>query len=263
MRIRFICCDVFARLAYKVAAESEHTVDVLLLPMLAHNEPSLLRNDLQNAIDSVPDDVFDMIILGYGLCGSSVSGLTSHIPMIIPRMHDCSAMFLGSREKFMEVFGHRLSTRWRSCGYMERCDDVQGDYKMHPDYLKLVDEYGEENAEYVWETMYPPAETEEVVYIELDGFEFGNTCHRYIEMMSKQDVTVEVVKGSVEWFKQLVNGPWDEKDFLEIVPGNEIHPIYDMDEVLAVRAVEHSHELLGGKCEKYESKCSDVFIKHL
>lgn len=245
MRIKFICCDVFARLAYAIAAESQHVVDIFLLPMLAHNEPDFLRNDLQKAIDEVPPDIYDKIILGYGLCGSSTAGLKTHIPVIIPRMHDCSAMFLGSREKFSQVFGHRLSTRWRTCGYMERCGDTQGccgdihgDYKMHPEYLKLLEQYGEENAEYVWETMYPPPETDEAVYIELDGFEYGDTRSRYVKSMAEYDVSVEAVHGSTDWLKRLVNGPWDEEDFLELLPGNEIYPIYDMKEVISSKEIQ-------------------------
>ena len=233
LRIKFICCDVFARLAYDVAAKSKHVVDIYLHPMLAHNEPGHLRSSLQNAVDCTPEDVFDVIVMGYGLCGSASAGLKTHMPMIIPRMHDCSAMFLGSSDMFSHVFGHRLSTRWRTCGYMERCSDNYGcDYKLNPEYLKLLEEYGEENAQYVWETMHPPAETDEVVYIEIDGYEYGSTRKIFANEMTAQGKTVEIVKGSTYWFEKLINGPWDEDFFLKLFPGEEIYPIYDMKEVI-------------------------------
>ena len=213
LRLKLICCDVFARLAYAVAAKSPHIVDIELLPMLAHNEPDKLRRDLQQAIDKSGPLGYNRIILAYGLCGNATANLSSQIPMIIPRMHDCSAMFLGSQEKFLQVFGSRLSAPWSSRGYLERC--LQDDYK------KLTDEYGEENAKYIWETMNPPAE----VYIKLEGFEYKTVSQ------DDDNPDWEVVEGDTGWFKRLINGPWDNKDFLEILPGTEIEPIYDMKEI--------------------------------
>jgi len=239
MRLKLICCDVFARLAYLTAAGSPHVMDLELLPMLAHNEPDKLRRDLQTAIDNTDKDAgYDKIILAYGLCGNAAVGLKSHIPLIIPRMHDCCAMFLGSRKKFMQLFGHRLSTRWRSCGYMERCPgDMYDDYKFHPDFLKMVEEYGEDNAEYIWETMNPPIESDETVYIELEGFEYGDTYGRYKEEMAREDCRVELAVGDPSWFNRLVNGPWDKEDFLELLPGHMIESIYDMEEIFREKKI--------------------------
>lgn len=242
MRIRLICCDVFARLAYAEAAVSPHTIDIELLPMLAHNEPAQLRANLQEAINScAKEDCYNLIVLGYGLCGNAVSGITSPIPLIIPRMHDCCAMFMGSRSRFLEVFGHRLSTRWRSAGYMERSRNLPGlDYKTLPEYLKTAEEYGEENAEYVWQTLHPPAESNEAVYIKTeDDSKVGSLCRQYhqqyIEEMDK--IAVQVVNGDTGWFRRMINGPWEEEDFFKLYPGYEIMPIYDMNEILSGKEV--------------------------
>ena len=235
LRIKLIACDVFARLAYDAAAKSVHIVDIELLPMLAHNEPDKLRKNLQNSIDKAcgkEDMPYDKIILAYGLCGNAVVGLTCPIPMIIPRMHDCCAMFMGSQKRFLEAFGHRLSTPWRSCGYVERCVGLNhANYKLHVDYLKMVDEYGEENAEYIWETMNPPAVVNEAVYIEIPGFEYNDTQKVYIDEKAKEDCEVETILGDNSWFTRLVDGPWEESEFLKLSPNHEIVPLYDMEEV--------------------------------
>jgi len=239
LRLKLIACDVFARLAYHEAAKSAHIVDVQLLPMLAHIEPDALRADIQAAIDTAcqgykprPNTAYDKILLGYGLCGNAAMGLSSTIPMIVPRMHDCCAMFMGSKQKFLDVFGHRLSTPWRSCGYMERCDSIDiVNYKSHPDYLKLVEEYGDDNAEYIWESMNPPEVSTEAVYIQLPGFEHNNAEQNYTKQKIQEDCQVETVQGDISWFTKLVNGPWDSSEFLELSPGGKIEPIYDMETV--------------------------------
>ena len=44
MFLKFICCDVFARIACGLISMSPHIVDVEFVPMLTHNEPEKLRN---------------------------------------------------------------------------------------------------------------------------------------------------------------------------------------------------------------------------
>lgn len=251
-RFKLLACDVFARLAYYEAAKSPNRIDLELLPMLAHNEPDKLRKRLQAAINKASEgcesgEAYDKIILAYGLCGNAVMNLSSPIPMVIPRMHDCCAMFMGSQEKFLQVFGHRLSTPWRSCGYVERAENPEFDmvqefsYKLFPDYLKMVNEYGEENAEYIWVTMNPPAVVNEAVYIQLQGFEYNDTQKYYIDQKAEEGCSVETVLGDSSWFKRLVNGPWDSSEFLEISPGNKILPLYDMEEVFREETCDNSY----------------------
>jgi len=245
MRIKLIGCDVFARVLYRLAADSPHTVDLEILPMLAHDEPDQLREDLQEAIDrcSKNDVTYDKVVLAYGLCGNAVKDLKCHVPMIIPRVHDCCALYMGSREEFLRVFGDRLSTRWCTSGYHERCGDYwattftpsQKPNHNFPDYKQLVEKHGEENAKYVWDMLHPPIESQEAVYIQMNGFEYGNTQEQFTAETIKRDCTVETEMGNMEWFYRLVNGPWDSKDFLELVPGHVVVPVYDMDEVFVGR----------------------------
>lgn len=237
LRIKFICCDVFARLAYAAAAVSPHIVDLELLPMLAHMEPAKLRAELQSRIDQIESGTYDKLVLGYGLCGNATAGLKAAISMVMPRVHDCCTLFMGSREKFLQVFGENLSTRWCTCGYYERCyrdglRDEYENYRTNPEYIKLLDEYGEENAEYVWHTLHPPVETKEAVYIKLDGFEYGDSQSGYQAQIEQMGKKVRVEAGNAEWFFRLVNGPWEVNDFLEIIPGESVMPVYDMSEVV-------------------------------
>ena len=238
MRIKFICCDVFARLAYAACATSPHIVDLELLPMLKHNEPKELRALLQERINRVDTDKYDKLVLGYGLCGNSTAGLTSDIEMTLPRMHDCCAMFMGSRERFLEAFGDNLSMRWCTTGYAERgrqeysCCEQQDNYRTNPEYLKLLEEHGEDNADYVWEMLHPPVETSEACYIEIDGFEYGGAKEGFAHSLEESNIGLRVEKGDIAWFNKMVNGPWDDSEFLTCPPGTQITAVYDMHEVM-------------------------------
>jgi hypothetical protein len=239
MRLKFICCDVFNRPACAAVASSPHRVDIELLPMLAHNEPEKLRAELQERINRTDPALYDNIILGYGLCGNATAGLKTALPLVMPRVHDCCALFMGSRERFNAVFGKKLSMRWSTCGYFERCHYAKKDehetYRTNPEYLKLLEDYGEENAEYVWETLHPPIETLEAVYIQIEGFEYGGSREAYAAGITEAGKTLLLEDGDLGWFFRLVNGPWDTDDFLVVPAGQMVAAVYDMHEV--VRAV--------------------------
>ena len=241
MILKVIGCDVFARILYREASFSPHIVDFEPVPMLAHTKPEELRRDLQTRIDRcVQVRPYDRILLCYGLCGNAAVGLHAPgIPLTIPRAHDCCTLLCGSKERFLASFGNALSTRWRSNGYAERCDIADHNrgeqlqsYKTSREYMEYLEKYGEENAEYLWETLHPPMETNEGVYIRMDGYEYQDTQQLFEEEMKAADKTMKLVDGSTDFLHALINGPWDEERFLTLQPGQTITGVYDMDEVM-------------------------------
>ena len=238
-RLKLICCDVFARLAYAAIARAERVVDAEFLPMLSHTEPSKLRSMLQQRIDNTDPAVYGKLLLGYCLCGNATAGLSFPVPAVMPRAHDCCAVFMGSQSRFLAEFGDGLSTRWCTCGYYERgrYDSFfeDGFFNTNPEYIKLAQEYGEDNAEYVWHTLHPAPETSESVYIRIDGYEYGGTEALYRKETESAGKTLRTIQGDASWFFRLVNGPWDNEGFLLINPGKSVEAVYDMREV--VRAV--------------------------
>ena len=250
MFLKFICCDVFARIACSLISTSPHIVDVEFVPMLTHIEPERLRNILKGIIEKSTDGsgrVYDAVLLGYGLCGNSVTGLSCPIPLVIPRVHDCCTVFMGSKEKFIEVFGSILSAKWSSTGYYERnrlliqkrrndMEDEETDqlalYKTSAEYMGYVEKYGEENADYIWETMHPDIKTNEAVYIRIDGYEYSDAQENYTSETEKAGKELRVVDGDVSLLKALIYGQWDEDRFLVVPPGKKISGVYDMQYVM-------------------------------
>ena len=245
MFIKFICCDVFNRIACELAAKSPHIVDIEFLPMLAHDKPEDLKSLIKEKIEKSINESgrkYDAVILGYGLCGNSVTGLTCPIPMVIPRAHDCCTIHMGCKENFMEAFGDILSARWSSTGYYERCYALNNGYlgmeqqlsshKTSAEYMNYVEQYGEDNADYIWETMHPEIETDEVVYIKIDGFEYSNALENYSSGIEKSGKTLKIVDGDISMLKSLIDAEWDDKRFLVIPPGKKIIGVYDMEYVM-------------------------------
>jgi hypothetical protein len=244
MLLKFICCDVFTRIACELVSKSPNIVDIEFVPMLAHVEPAKLNLMIKEKIENSINDSqrkYDALILGFGLCGNAVIGLSCPIPMVIPRAHDCCTIHMGSKEGFMSAFGDILSARWCSTGYFERArlfslgfSDLEqlANYKTSAEYMEYLEKYDEETADYLWETLHPKMETNESVYIKIDGFEYSNSLELYKADMIEADVTLKIVDGDVSLLKSLVDGEWDDDRFLTIPPGKKIAGVYDMDIVM-------------------------------
>lgn len=67
-----------------------------------HLKPDDLKGTLQQAIDRAGQEV-DTVILGYGLCSMAVVGLTAtNCTLVVPRVDDCVAIFLGANSAYKE-----------------------------------------------------------------------------------------------------------------------------------------------------------------
>ena len=160
MRLKVLCCEVFYREICSLIATSPHQCDVEFLPKGLHDlGADKMSARLQACLDAVETARYDAIAMVYGLCNNGTVGLqASELPLVIPKSHDCIALFMGSRSRYREYFDAHPGTYYRTSGWLER-DDASGageetipqQLGLSMSYQKLVDQYGEDNAKYVME----------------------------------------------------------------------------------------------------------------
>ncbi|MGW8186088.1 MAG: DUF1638 domain-containing protein [Desulfobacterales bacterium] len=150
-----IACAVLA-LDIKYAAEELGTeVGTKFLEGGLHNRPNLLREKLQAAIDEISaSGRCDRIIIGYGICGRGTVGIQSRdIPLAVPKVHDCIALFLGGDAAYRREFKKYPGTYYISGGwYEEKTEPISqqkqsayyGSEKLN--YKELAEKYGEREA---------------------------------------------------------------------------------------------------------------------
>ena len=124
MKIHIIACGVLRPDLDTVAETLSHTITREYLEGGLHSEPGKLRTTLQEAIDRVssknPDDQPDYIAVGYGICGRGAVGIKARsVPLLIPKAHDCIALFLGSDEAYRREFSQCPGTYYISPGWYE------------------------------------------------------------------------------------------------------------------------------------------------
>jgi N-methylhydantoinase A/oxoprolinase/acetone carboxylase beta subunit len=150
-----IACAVLA-LDIKSAAEKLGLdIGVKFLEGGLHDRPDLLRQKLQAAIDNLSaSGGCDRIVVGYGVCGRGTVGIQARdIPLSIPKVHDCIALFLGGDAAYRDQFKKYPGTYYISAGWYEekteplsqrKLSAYYGDEKLN--YGELVDKYGEKAA---------------------------------------------------------------------------------------------------------------------
>ncbi len=240
MRLIFIGCNVLARVAFQQAAVTKNIIDLDLIELGLHVHPDELRQTLQARIKDIQNPPYEAILLGYGLCGRSTAGLKAmHIPIIIPRAHDCITIFLGSRKRYLEEFNKAPGTYWFVQDYMERLDRVYSFLgvgansseeleKIHNDYIA---KYGGVKADFLMESLHGWQKNySRAIYVKTHKCDQAVYEKTAADMAMKNHWSFEKIMADPILITKLMAGNWDS-DFLVVKPGETIQMI-DSDDVI-------------------------------
>lgn len=182
-----------------------------------HLRPGELKNALQQKVDAASQSA-DVLLLGYGLCSMAVVGLkATTATLVMPRVDDCIAIFLGSRDAYREQASREPGTYYLTKGWIEAGDSPFDEHQ------RLVEKYGE-------------AKADRMIKLTLKNYTrlgFINTGQYEIEryrayarsMASKFGLRFEEIEGSPALVKKMICGPWDD-EFVVLEPGQTM--VYEM-----------------------------------
>ena len=250
MRLKLICCEVFYREMCETIARSPHQVDVEFLPKGLHDIGCVgMQARLQEVIGRVDEASYDQILLGYGLCNNGIAGLTARsIPIVVPRAHDCMAVFFGSRKKYEAYFEQHPGTYFLTTGWIER-GTAEGElsqlsishaHGMDLTYEQMAEMYGEENAKYLFDTLGDQTKHYHRLTFLRMGIEPNESFEqRARDRAAEKNLEFHVEEGNMRLIHTLVNGPWNnEDDFLLVPPGYKIAVRYDENVIGVEKAAE-------------------------
>jgi len=175
-----------------------------------HLRPEGLRKVLQEKIDEASISA-DVLLLGYGLCSMAVVGLhatTAHL--IIPRVDDCIAIFLGSCAAYKKQAKQEPGTYYLTKGWIEAGDTPFEEHKF------LIEKYGEEKAKRMTGLMLK--NYKRLAFINTGQYEIEHYQAYARNIAEKFNLRFEEIEGSPALVKKMVFGPWDD-EFVVVEPG--------------------------------------------
>jgi hypothetical protein len=236
MNLKLISCEIFYREMCATVAVSPHRIDIAFLPKGLHDlPPGQMPMKMQEAIDAV-DGTYDAVLLGYGLCNNGLVGIRArNCPLILPRAHDCITLFLGGRNRYREYFDAHPGTYFLTSGWLERGKtsgdladlSVQAQLGMNLTMQEMVEQYGEDNAEYLFETLCQGTRNySHFVWIPM-GVEPPGMEEIARKKADEKGWSFETVPGDMTLISKLVNGDWNEQEFLTVPPDSAVKAAYD------------------------------------
>lgn len=237
MNLKVIYCEILEEEVANAAHCSPHKLDISnILMESCHEKVTEGKLEIQKALDNESGKPWDYILLGWGLCGRMLTGVTARdIPLVLPRSHDCLTMMFGSREAYSTYFLNNSGTYYLSRGWMKHAGDKGGELgsqmqmgELSLDYAELAEQYGEENASYLaeilggWDSHYNKA-----CLIVQEHDNQAELLSQAKELVKSRRWSIETRAGSLELLKNWLHGNWNEKDFLIVNPGQTICESYD------------------------------------
>ena len=234
IKYKLLTCAVLYRECYFCASKANHSIDVQIIEQGLHDVGSeKMMTRLQQEIDKVDTKLYEAILLGYGLCNNGIVGLKSKLPLVIPRGHDCITILLGSKEKYRSYFDANPGTFFESVGWIEQAKDNLSNPESTTrqmgigNYEDYVKEYGEEYTKFIIDSLGGGLNHyNKFAYIDTKVGD-QKKLKELVKQNAKQNSwNYEEMEGSTNLLMKMMNGDWDEQEFLVVQPGETIEPCY-------------------------------------
>jgi hypothetical protein len=219
-----ISCRVMEPEMESVRRGKNH-VEVRYMDQALHRTPQKMAAQLQEHIDEA-EPYASQIILGYGLCSNGIVGVTApRQGLVVPKAHDCIALFFGSVAAYKKVFDERPGTYYLTPGWVAEKKDPLGIMEEY------IPKYGEETSKWVMDEEIK--HYTHIVLIDMGIGDLGPLRERAKENARFFNKEYEEIKGSLAYLEKLVEGPYTEQDFFLVRPGEQVTQELYLDEAMA------------------------------
>jgi hypothetical protein len=233
LRLLLIGCPVFQRELELLAVAARNAVTLRWLEIGLHErQPGALRDALQAAVDAAAPAEFDAVVLAYGVCNRGVVGLVAKaLPVVIPRAHDCLGILLGSTRRYLDQLQSEPGTYFETAGWLEH-SNLNGEIRQPAftlglasglDRAALAEKYGEENADFLLEQLTGlTSHYRRLVFIDTQVPSVEKWAGIARNIAAKRDWRFERLTGDLGWLRRLLDGDWNEEEFMRLQPGERV-----------------------------------------
>ena len=223
-QIALLACGVFEQEIALHAYGATHIAETRFFEMGLHDRPDQLRATLQENLDAV-DARADIaaVVLAYGLCGRGTVGLHPlRHKLVIPRAHDCIAVFMGSKEAYAE-HQHRCPTCYYYTPGWNRGRRVPGPERLEATRAELAAKFEPDDVEFLIESERETwAMHGTATYLDLGTADAEAEADYARKCAGWLGWKFEHLRGDPKLLRDLLWGNWDSKRFQIIEPGMQL-----------------------------------------
>jgi hypothetical protein len=238
-KIALLACNVFEQEIAIHARGAAHIVETRFFEIGLHDRPDRLRTTLQQNLDEVDARTdIEAVVLAYGLCGRGTAGLHPlRHKLVIPRAHDCIAVFMGSKEVFAAHQRGCPTCYYYTPGW-NRARRVPGPEKLEAMRAELAEKFEPDDVEFLIETEREQwAMHDTATYIELGTADAQAEADYARKCADWLGWKFEHLRGDPALLKDLLWGNWDNERFQIVEPGMQLGQSPD-DNILRAEPVE-------------------------
>jgi hypothetical protein len=221
-RLALLACQVFENEIALLAPGAPHIAETRWFEMGLHDRPDQMRVTLQAALDALDarDDI-DAVALAYGLCGCGTAGLRAgRHRLVIPRAHDCIALFMGSKERYAAYQRACPSCYYYTPGW-NRNRRVPGPERLEALRVELLKRFDADDVDFLVESEREQwAQHDTVTYLDLGTADaeteaqYARSCAQWLGWK------FERMRGEPALLRDLLWGNWSDPERFQIVePG--------------------------------------------
>lgn len=240
-RYRVISCEVMREELTFFLRGRESDFDVHWVEMGLHAKPEALNAELKKLAAECAGKGYEAVLLLFGLCSRATEGLEApaDCPLVIHRAHDCITLYLGSAARYVREHEAEAGTYWFSQGFLHRADrergleglgagvdlGIEGKSRTLAEIRQsFIDDYGEENAEYLVETLL---ESWKKNYSRAVYFDWEHNSDRAGDLEYVRGYAgdngwrVETLPADFRLLEAFVAGDWGD-EFMVVEPGRRL-----------------------------------------
>ncbi len=185
-----------------------------------HMTPKMLRERVQQEVDRASRTDDDFVLIGYGLCGNGILGVQARgKPLILPAVHDCISLLLGSGERYYEEFRKEPGTFFLSPGWIEGGETPLSLYEEYKT------KYEADTAKWMIEEQFKDYKRIVLIDNKLSPIdEYRVETKKNADFLGLQ---YQEIQGSLVFFEKFLSGNWDN-DFIITEKDQELtHDLYN------------------------------------
>lgn len=206
-----VACQAVAR--ELTCASAGLTVEVVYLDQGLHLAPERTPAIIQAQVDAAGHKV---VGLAYGLCARALLGVKAGPGgLIVPRVHDCIALLMGGQGVFHRRHEARPGTYYLTPGWLEAEKDPLT--LMNREY---TDRLGQEDAQ--WAMREELKNYTHFCFLNTSPEEAPRVRERTRRNASFFGKQYLEVPGDLRLLRQLLRGPYEQKDFIVLAPGEKV-----------------------------------------